>query len=355
MALTMAPPAAGGAWVPCNAAGMFPAVAIEQTPPAFPESARLAGAEGSVEVAFTVLRDGRVGWARIVHAEPSGFFEAAALSGIRQWRFEPARRDGEPIECRVQTRLRFTLADTITARIASVSPVGGDQPAPVFPEASRIAGIEGYVEVEFTVDAGGRIVEAGVNMAMPRGEFETAALAAVRQWRLPAASVERRSFTRRFEFTLPGQAARAPGPALLAAASLPLEACTRRIAGRVRLQVTTDTEGRITGARILDASPAKLFDATALAIARNSRMAPAHRNGDPIAATALLTLRFDPDTAHCPGDRPDRDGGGPRREPAPRVSAVDGCGYSGSRQPACAGYHAPPFRNAPDHGALRPP
>ena len=322
-------PAKAATWLPCNAPELAPAVAIERPTPAFPESARLAGAEGFVEVAFTVLRDGRVGWARIVRAEPSGFFEAAALDGVRRSLFAPARRDGEPVECRIQTRLRFTLTDTVTARTAAAAAMDDDQPAPVFPDESRIAGIEGYVEVEIAVDAAGRVVLAEVSMAMPRGEFEAAALAAVRKWRFPAAPAERRSYTRRFDFTLPDHAGRAPPATLLAAAPLPLEACTRRIAGRVRLEVTTDDEGRVTSARILDASPARLFDATALAIARNSRMAPALRNGEPVAATALLTLRFDPDAAHCPDDASGGDSVKPRREPVPRVSAARGCPIPG--------------------------
>lgn len=315
-------PAVAGAWASCNAQDLTPPVPIDRPPPAFPESARLAGAEGFVEVAWIVLRDGRAGWVRIVRAEPSGFFEAAALEGIRRWRFEPARRDGEPLECRSQTRLRFTLTDTIVARPAGAAPAGGDQPAPVYPEASRAAGVEGYAEVTFEVGADGRVTSAEVTMAMPRGEFEAAALAAVRQWRFAASAEVRRSFSRRFAFALPGEVARAPDPVLLAAAPLPPEACTHRIAGRVRLEVTTDAEGRVTGARILDASPARLFDATALAIARNSRIAPAYRAGHPIAATALLTLRFDPEAANCPDDAAGRDGAGSRRAPAPRVSAI---------------------------------
>jgi len=218
----------------------------------------------------------------------------------------------------------------------------------VFPEASRLAGIEGYVEVAFEVDAGGRVIAAEVGMAMPRGEFETAALAAVRQWRFAPATAARRSFVRRFDFTLSGLAARAPGPAFLAAAPLPAEACTGRIAGRVRLEVTTDTEGRIAGARILDASPAQLFDATALAIARNSRMAPAHRDGDPIAALALLTLRFEPDAMHCPGDAPDGAGSRSRVAPSPKVSALPHFVNPWSRCESRCGYDCA----SPDPGNL---
>ncbi|MGH8203475.1 MAG: hypothetical protein ACREST_02635, partial [Steroidobacteraceae bacterium] len=48
-----------------------------------------------------------------------------------------------------------------------------------------------------------------------------------------------------------------------------------------------------------------------------------YRDGLPIPATALLTLRFDPERATCPGQqRPDQKP--PDRRPTPRVTRHDG-------------------------------
>ena len=69
------------------------------------------------------------------------------------------------------------------------------------------------------------------------------------------------------------------------------------------LEVETEASGQVREARILSSEPEGLFDATALAIARGSRLSPAYRDGMPIPATALLTLRFDPARATCPGMR----------------------------------------------------
>jgi len=314
--------AEAAAWLACNAASLRPPTVVAREAPPYPESARLAGAEGYVEVAFTVLRDGHVGWLRIVAAEPSGFFEAAALDGVRAWRFEPARQDGQPVECRIQTRLRFTLTDTVAVR-PDPRAAPAVRPAPVYPESARIAGLEGYVEVAFEVDDQGRVRDPEVTLAMPRGEFETAALATVRAWRFTADEAAPGTQTRRFEFSLPDSYPRPPAATLLAAAPLPVEACTQRIGGRVKLEVDTDADGRITAARILEATPAGLFDAAALSIARNSRMAPAFQNGVPMAATALLTLRFEPDAARCPGEDADDPPGRPGRgSAAPTFSGL---------------------------------
>jgi protein TonB len=307
-------------WPACNATGLTPAVALHQPTPPYPESARQAGAEGFVEVAFTVLRDGRVGWVTVERAEPSGFFEAATLDGVRDWRFQPAGREGEAVECRIRTRIRYTLTDSVAARPRGAAPAG-DQPAPVYPEQSRIEGLEGYVEVEFEVGRDGRVQNAEVTIAMPRGEFEQAALAAVRAWRFPRGAGSDQAMTRRFDFSLPESYPHDPAPTLLAAAPLPAAACASGEPGRVRLEVEVDAEGRVTAARVLDAAPVGLYDATALAVARNSRMAPAYRLGTAIAARGLLTLRFTPDDAHCGGDSGDPRSPS-RGAPAPRVSAV---------------------------------
>jgi protein TonB len=61
---------------------------------------------------------------------------------------------------------------------------------PDYPRAARAAGIEGEVEVAFTVTADGRVLDAEVVKATPRGAFEAATLRAVRRWRFEAASAD---------------------------------------------------------------------------------------------------------------------------------------------------------------------
>jgi TonB family protein len=325
--VALAPPAQALPWPACNGPGIFPPTAGAHEPPVYPESARQAGAEGFVDVSFVVLRDGRVGWPRILRAEPSGFFEAAALEAVRDWRYRPALAGGVPAECALRTRLRFTLSDSVAARLRDAPGPANDggQPPPVYPDQARIDGLEGYVEVSLEVAPGGAVTRAEVTTAMPRGEFERAALLAVRKWRFPAQPGETRTLSRRFEFSLPDSYPHDPASTLLAAAPLPREACERSLSGAVKLEVDTDADGRVTKARVLEAVPPGLFNETALAVARNSRMAPAYLGGVPVAATALLTLRFEPDEAHCGAGGREGDGPQPsRRAPQPRVSATGG-------------------------------
>ncbi len=318
LAVIACAPTAAADWLPCTASGLTPPGTVDRPAPPYPESARLAGVEGHADVAFTILRDGRVGWLSILRAEPSGFFEDTTRSGVLDWRFEPARLNGAAVECRVQTRVRFTLTDGVPARITGDAAAAGPEPPPRYPDEARIAGLQGYVEVEFDVLADGRVADAVVTLAMPRGEFERAALEAVRRWRLAPDRPGRQR--RRFDFTLP-ESLPEPSTTLIAAAPLPKEACTQRLSGRVVLEVDTDADGRVTAARVLSADPPGVFDATALAMARASRLTPARRGDEPIAAKALLTLRFDSGSTLCPGNGPTDTRPPGRAAPTPRVSA----------------------------------
>ena len=318
-ALALAAPAASG-WIPCDQPGITPPVAIQREAPAYPQSVRAIGIEGSVELALTVLRDGSVGWVRIVRAEPRGYFEQAATDGVRHWRFTPARMNDEPVECRMLTRVRFALADTVDALDRGQD---ADRPVPAYPAALLRERIEGFAEIEFERAADGTVGDARVINAMPRGEFERAALAAVRGWRPAPVEGPARRETRRFEFRLPDTSLAVVPPTTLGSAPFPMAACEQRVTGRVALEVDTDATGQVLKARILEAEPSGMFDGTALAIARGSRLTPAYRDGQPVAATALLTLFFDPEQATCPGiHSPDREPA-PTRRPQPRVGRHD--------------------------------
>ncbi|HET7132791.1 MAG TPA: energy transducer TonB [Gammaproteobacteria bacterium] len=57
---------------------------------------------------------------------------------------------------------------------------------PEYPAAARARGVQGHVDVEFTVNAAGMVENPHVVASEPRGTFDSAALAAVSRWRYPA-------------------------------------------------------------------------------------------------------------------------------------------------------------------------
>lgn len=77
--------------------------------PDYPARARASAITGFVTLSLRVGADGAVQDVRVLEAQPSGVFEAAAIDAIKQWRFEPAQYQGAPVAVRVRQTLRFEL------------------------------------------------------------------------------------------------------------------------------------------------------------------------------------------------------------------------------------------------------
>jgi len=84
-------------------------VALSRTLPDYPPMARARGIQGWVELELSVTPSGKVGSAKVVAANPKGIFDEAALEAVKQWRFQPAYKDGQAIEQRARQRVKFTL------------------------------------------------------------------------------------------------------------------------------------------------------------------------------------------------------------------------------------------------------
>ncbi len=73
--------------------------------------------------------------------------------------------------------------------------------SPQYPSSAASSGVEGFVEVSFTVTALGRVEDASVTAAEPPGVFEQAALSAISRWRYSAEEGrEAVTLSHRFDF-----------------------------------------------------------------------------------------------------------------------------------------------------------
>lgn len=79
-------------------------------PPLFPAEARNARLSGTVLLLVQI--DGRGRPLSITLRQTSGhaILDTAALRAVRAGRFEPARRDGKPVEARLEVPIRFALS-----------------------------------------------------------------------------------------------------------------------------------------------------------------------------------------------------------------------------------------------------
>jgi protein TonB len=65
---------------------------VSKPPPRYPQRALEAEKEGIVRIKITIQPDGSVSEAEVVSARPSGWFESAALSAVKRWRYKASGR-----------------------------------------------------------------------------------------------------------------------------------------------------------------------------------------------------------------------------------------------------------------------
>ena len=88
--------------------GIEPPTLVREVRPTYTDEARRQSIEGDVKLEIVVLRDGRVGNVRIVRGLGAGLDQKAA-EAVRQWRFNPARRQGTPVDVVVDVAVEFKL------------------------------------------------------------------------------------------------------------------------------------------------------------------------------------------------------------------------------------------------------
>jgi protein TonB len=78
--------------------------------PQYPDGAKNSGIEGWITFRFTVAADGSVKDIEIVDAEPQRVWDSATIRAVSGWKYQPAIRDGKPVEQRgVTVTYRFEL------------------------------------------------------------------------------------------------------------------------------------------------------------------------------------------------------------------------------------------------------
>ena len=84
-------------------------IASSQVLPKYPASALRRGQTGTVLVAATIDAKGKPVDVRVDDRSGNREFDRAALAAVKQWRFEPATRNGKPVEGMVRVPVEFAL------------------------------------------------------------------------------------------------------------------------------------------------------------------------------------------------------------------------------------------------------
>ena len=88
--------------------GIDPPRLIREVKADYTEDARRRGITGDVEMEIVIRRDGSVGDVTILRGLGAGL-DQRAVNAVKQWRFSPARRKGEPVDVIVEVAVEFTL------------------------------------------------------------------------------------------------------------------------------------------------------------------------------------------------------------------------------------------------------
>lgn len=81
----------------------------ERVAPAYPSQSRRFGEEGTVVLRVELDESGHVAVARVSSSSGHARLDEAALSAVRTWRCNPARRNGQPVRAVAMQPFKFIL------------------------------------------------------------------------------------------------------------------------------------------------------------------------------------------------------------------------------------------------------
>lgn len=96
----------GGPYRPGS--GIEPPRLLREVKAEYTEDARRRNLTGDVLLEIVIRRDGTVGTVRVLQGLGAGLDERA-IYAVRQWRFDPARRKGVPVDVLVEVAVEFSL------------------------------------------------------------------------------------------------------------------------------------------------------------------------------------------------------------------------------------------------------
>ena len=82
---------------------------LVKLPPFYPLGARAREIEGIVELVFIVDVEGSVRNIQVVSSYPGKIFVESAVNAVKRWKFEPGKKDGQPVVTRVRLPVRFKM------------------------------------------------------------------------------------------------------------------------------------------------------------------------------------------------------------------------------------------------------
>lgn len=106
---TPVPPAPPRPTGPVTLASELAVTCTQRTPPPYPPLSRRLGETGKVVLRVELDETGRVSAAQVVTGSGFDRLDSAALAAVRNWRCQPAQRDGQAVRSVATQPFNFTL------------------------------------------------------------------------------------------------------------------------------------------------------------------------------------------------------------------------------------------------------
>jgi protein TonB len=87
---------------------------IQQVKPVYPGFLQAQGIEGTVLLSALISKDGVPTSLKVMKDAGNAAFATAAIGAVEQWRYQPTRLNGEPIEVLTTIQVDFKLSATAT-------------------------------------------------------------------------------------------------------------------------------------------------------------------------------------------------------------------------------------------------
>ena len=239
----------------------------------YPEAAIKAKVEGKVVIEATTNIEGDVVEAKVLQGHP--LLRLAALEAIKQWKYEPYIAAGEkkPVQFTVMVNFRLPSKseDKPIALSAQQHPKLVKKVNPQYPPEALKAGVSGKVVLEATTSKEGDVTDAAVIDGHPL--LNPAALDALRQWKYEPYLIngvkQPVKFTVVMNFKLHKEektgtdegtplvvsSDQRPKPVKKVNPEYPEDALKAGIQGKVVIEATTDKEGKVVDAKVIDGHP----------------------------------------------------------------------------------------------------
>ena len=120
-----------------------------QVQPAYPDSARRLGIQGTTTLRVFVLADGHVAEVSLVQSAGHSDLDQAAADAVRRWRFEPARRGRDAVPMTVTLAFTFKLeAREVPALPPAPGPLSRMWATVTAGKAGVVGALDGVVNVQ---------------------------------------------------------------------------------------------------------------------------------------------------------------------------------------------------------------